>query len=105
MGREVRVLKAIDPLTGNVMWKHTYPNPNGAPATVGLSILTTASDLLISGDDRKNPILFRADEGRILWHHELNANESGGVITCLPAGKQYIVFGAGDSLYTWSLSE
>lgn len=103
IGRQVRVLKAIDPLTGNAVWQHAYSNLNNAPTTVGSSILTTASNLLVSGDDQKNVIIYNAGEGQILWHHELNANESGGIVTYLLDGKQYIVFGAGDSLYAWSL--
>ena len=105
IGRTVRVLQAIDPLTGNAAWQHAYPNLNDAPTTVGPSILTTASNLLISGDDQKNMIIFSADEGQILWHRELDANESGGIITYLLDGKQYIVFGAGGSLYAWSLHQ
>jgi alcohol dehydrogenase (cytochrome c) len=105
IGHAVRVLQAIDPLTGNAVWKHTYPNLGNAPNTVGPSILATASNLLISGDDQKNLIIFSADNGQVLWHHELDANESGGIITYLLDGKQYIVFGAGDSLYAWSLSK
>jgi acido-empty-quinoprotein group A len=105
IGRQVRVLQAIDPLKGDAVWKHAYPNVSGAPSTVGASILATASNLLISGDDQKNVIVFRADNGQILWHHELNANESGGIVTYLLDGKQYIVFGAGDSLYAWSLGK
>ena len=105
IGRAVRVLQAIDPLTGKAAWTHAYPNLNDAPTTVGPSILTTASNLVISGDDQKNLIIFSADQGKILWHHELRANESGGIITYLLDGKQYIVFGAGDSLYAWSLGK
>lgn len=105
IGRATRVLQAIDPLTGNAVWRHEYPNLNDSPTTVGPSILTTASNLLISGDDQKNVIIYSADKGQILWHHELNANESGGIITYLLDGKQYIVFGAGDSLYAWSLHQ
>jgi alcohol dehydrogenase (cytochrome c) len=105
IGRAVRVLKAIDPLTGSTAWKHPYPNLNDAPTTMGPSILTTASNLLISGDDQKNMIVFSADKGQILWHHELTANESGGIITYLLDGRQYIVFGAGDTLWAWSLGK
>jgi len=105
IGRAVRVLQAIDPLTGNAAWRHAYPSLNDAPTTVGPSILTTASNLVISGDDQKNMIIFSADKGEILWHHELNANESGGIITYLLDGKQYIVFGAGDSLWAWRLDK
>lgn len=103
IGRHLRVLKAIAPLTGTIAWQHSYPNLDNAPSTLGPSILTTASNLLITGDDQKNAIIYSADSGRVLWHHELTANESGGVITYLLDGKQYIVFGAGDTLYAWSL--
>jgi alcohol dehydrogenase (cytochrome c) len=105
IGRAQRVLQAIDPLTGNAAWTHAYPNLNNAPSTVGPSILTTASNLLITGDDQKNVIVYSADKGQALWHHEIGANESGGVITYKLDGKQYIVFGAGDSLYAWSLPQ
>jgi alcohol dehydrogenase (cytochrome c) len=105
IGPAVRVLQAIDPLTGNAIWRHAYPNLNNAPTTLGPSILTTESNLLISGDDQKNLIILSADKGQILWHHELNANESSGIITYLLDGKQYIVFAAGDSLYAWRLRE
>jgi outer membrane protein assembly factor BamB len=105
IGRAVRVLQAIDPLTASAVWRHAYPNLNNAPTTVGASILATASNLLISGDDQQNLIVFSADRGEILWHHQLNANESGGIITYLLDGKQYIVFGAGESLYAWSLRQ
>jgi acido-empty-quinoprotein group A len=103
IGRPQRVLKAIDPLTGNAVWTHAYPNLNNGPSTVGASILATASNLVISGDDQKNLIVYSADKGEILWHHEMSANESSGVITYMLDGKQYILFGAGDSLYAWSL--
>jgi acido-empty-quinoprotein group A len=105
IGPAVRVLQAIDPLTGNPAWRHAYPNMNDAPTTLGPSILATASNLIITGDDQKNMIIFSADRGQILWHHELEANESGGIITYLLDGKQYLVFGAGDSLYAWGLGK
>lgn len=105
IGHAIRVLKAIDPLTGNTAWTHPYPNLSDAPTTLGPSILTTASNLVITGDDQKNIIIFSADRGEILWHHEVEANESGGIITYMLDGKQYLVFGAGDSLYAWSLGK
>jgi alcohol dehydrogenase (cytochrome c) len=103
IGHSPRVLQAIDPLTGKAVWRHEYPNLNNAPTTLGPSILSTASNLVITGDDQKNAIIFSASKGEILWHHDLTANESGGIITYLLDGRQYIVFGAGDSLYALSL--
>lgn len=98
IGVSKRVLKAIDPLTGNVVWTHEYPNLNNAPTTLGPSILTTAGNLLITGDDQKSAIIYSADQGKILWHHDLPANESGGIITYMLDGRQWILFPAGDSL-------
>jgi acido-empty-quinoprotein group A len=105
IGVAKRVLKAIDPLTGNIVWAHEYPNLNNSPTTLGPSILTTASNLLITGDDQKSAIIYSADQGTILWHHDLPANESGGIITYTLDGKQWILLPAGDSLCAYSLSQ
>lgn len=103
IGHSERVLQAIEPLTGKTVWQHVYPNLNDAPTTVGPSILTTASNLVITGDDHGNLIFYSADSGQILGHRELGAPESGGIITYMLDGQQFVVFGAGDSLYAWSL--
>jgi acido-empty-quinoprotein group A len=103
IGISTRVLKAVDPLNGKLVWTHEYPNLNNAPGTLGSSILTTASNLLITGDDQKSLIIFSADKGQILWHKELGANESSGLITYMAGGKQWIVAGAGDTLYAFIL--
>jgi alcohol dehydrogenase (cytochrome c) len=103
IGLSKRVLKAIDPLTGNPVWTHEYPNLNNAPTTLGPSILTTASNLIITGDDQKNLILYSADKGQVLWHREMGANASNGLITYMLDGKQWILVGAGDTLYAYSL--
>src|SRR5271168_3949360 len=70
IGHSPRVLQAIDPLTGKAVWRHEYPNLNNAPTTLGPSILATASNLVITGDDQRNAIVFSAGKGQILWHHE-----------------------------------
>ena len=103
IGLSRRVLQAIDPLTGNSVWTHEYPNINNAPATVGPGILTTAGNLLVTGDDQKNLIIYSADTGKVLWHCEVTANESDGPITYMLDGKQWILVGAGDTLYAYSL--
>lgn len=105
VGHAVRYLMAINPLTGNPVWKHAYPNMNDAPTTVGPSLLTTATNLLVTGDDQKNLIIYSADTGKVLWHKEVGANESNGEITYMLDGKQWVLFGAGDSLYAYSLPQ
>jgi acido-empty-quinoprotein group A len=103
IGLTKRVLKALDPLTGDPVWTHEYPNMNAAPGTVGPSLLTTAGNLLVTGDDQKNLIIMSADKGKILWHKDLTANTSNGPITYMLDGKQWLLFAAGDSLYAYSL--
>ena len=105
IGHSRRVLQAIDPLTGAAVWKHEYPNLNNAPSTVGAGILTTAANLLITGDDQKNLIIYSADKGKVLWHHEGNADLSNGPITYMLDGKQWILFAAGDGLFAYSLNK
>jgi acido-empty-quinoprotein group A len=105
IGVSRHVLKAIDPLTGIPVWTHVYPNLNNAPSTVGASILTTAANLLITGDDQRNLIIYSADKGQILWHREVSSNQSNGLITYMLDGKQWILAGAGDSLYAYSLAK
>jgi alcohol dehydrogenase (cytochrome c) len=105
IGVSKRVLKAIDPLTGDAVWKHEYPNLNGAPTTVAPGMLTTASNLLVTGDDQKDLIVYGADKGEILWHQELGANVSNGPITYMLDGKQWLLVGAGDSLYAYALPD
>lgn len=103
IGKSTRVLKAIDPLTGNPAWTHEYPSVNNAPGTLGASILTTAGNLVLTGDDQKNVIIFSADKGTVLWHREMTANQSNGPITYMQDGKQCLLFAAGDTLYAYSL--
>ena len=81
------MLKAIDPLTGDAMWRHEYPNLNGAPTTLAAGMLTTASNLLVTGDDQKNLIVYSADKGRVvLWHQQLareSVSNASSRITCI----------------------
>jgi acido-empty-quinoprotein group A len=103
VGVSRRLLKAIDPITAKTVWSHEYPNINNAPGTVGPSMLTSAGDILITGDDQKNLIAYSASKGDILWHQAVSANESNGPITYLSGGKQWILIGAGDTLHAYTL--
>ena len=45
-----------------------------------------------------------AQTGKTLWHTTVGANQANGAITYKLDGKQYIVVGAGDSLYAFALA-
>ena len=93
------VLEAIDYRTGKICWSHDFPG--GGLAVSG--ILSTAGKLLFSGDPSGNLIAWEPATGRILWHFYLPAPVSNGPMTYELDGKQYLVVGAGDTLYAFAL--
>ncbi|MGC2659709.1 MAG: PQQ-binding-like beta-propeller repeat protein, partial [Bryobacteraceae bacterium] len=91
-------LRAVDYKTGKTVWKHHYPSGGGA-----IGMLTTAGKLLFTGDSSDHLIAFDPASGKILWHAGLTGNLSNGPETYMLDGRQYVVVGAGDSLYAFSV--
>ena len=46
----------------------------------------------------------RSGDGKILWHQRLTSSVSNGPSTWMFDGKQYIIVGAGDTLYALTLA-
>ncbi len=95
------LLEALDYKTGKVVWSHVYPTGNFGNA--GAGILTTAGKLLFTGDPASNLIAYDPATGRILWHFRAPSIVSNGPMTYQLDGKQYLVVGAGDTLYAFAL--
>jgi acido-empty-quinoprotein group A len=91
-------LRAIDYKTGKIKWQHPWPSPGGRSG-----ILTTAGGLLFVGDPGNNFVAFDAATGAIKWHAGLHGNVTNGPITYELDGVQYVVVGAGDTLYAFAL--
>ena len=91
-------LKAIDYRTGQVRWTHEYQR-GGANS----GILTTAGKLLFTGDPNGNFIAYDPGNGNILWHSHLPSAVSNAPMTYELDGKQYLIVGAGDSLYAFTV--
>lgn len=92
-------LEAIDYQTGKIRWSHVFPGRgSGTPG-----ILTTAGKLLFSGDPSGNLIAWNPADGQILWHFGLESPVSNGPMTYELDGRQYLVVGAGDTLYGFAL--
>jgi acido-empty-quinoprotein group A len=89
-------LRALDAKTGNLVWKRSTN-------TGAQGLLSTAGNLLFGGDGNGNFIAFNAKTGKPLWHAGLNVNHSNGPETWTLDGKQYVVVGAGDTLYAFVL--
>ncbi len=89
-------LRAFDVKTGNPVWRRTTN-------TGAQGLLSTAGNLLFGGDGNGNFIAFNSRTGKPLWHAGLNVNHSNGPSTWMLDGKQYVVVGAGDTLYAFVL--
>jgi alcohol dehydrogenase (cytochrome c) len=94
------MLQAIDYKTGKIVWSHKWPG-NGGGVRSGL--LSTAGKLLFAGDPNSNFLAMSAVTGEPLWHVGLPMTVSNAPITYELDGTQYVVVGAGDTLYGFAM--
>jgi alcohol dehydrogenase (cytochrome c) len=93
------LLQAIDYKTGKVAWSHKWTGST----SVRSGLLTTAGNLLFAGDASANFVAFDAAKGVPLWHAGLHASITNGPITYELDSAQFVVVGAGDTLYAFVL--
>jgi acido-empty-quinoprotein group A len=105
VGNLGRALKAIDYKTGKVRWSRpmalTAAGGGGAPT----GLLSTAGRLLFGNDGGGNFVAYNPADGKPLWHAGLGTNTTNGPQTYLLDGRQYVVVGAGDSLFAFALQQ
>jgi len=92
-------LLAIDVRTGKIKWKHEHETGVGGAGVAG-GVLTTAGHLLFTGDSG-NLEAFDPATGKIVWHQQLTNSLSNGPSTWMMDGKQYLIAGAGDTLFAF----
>lgn len=94
-------LYAIDWKTGDVKWQHKYPGMGWLGGTYG-GVLSTAGNVLFTGNPNGDFIAFDAKTGKILWHAP-----TGGITnspqTWMLEGKQYVVAAGSDTLWAFTL--
>jgi alcohol dehydrogenase (cytochrome c) len=93
------MLQALDYKTGKIKWSHRWDGSS----SVRSGLLSTAGNLLFAGDASSNFVAFNATTGEPLWHARLHTSITNGPITYEMDGMQYVVVGAGDSLYAFVL--
>ena len=98
-GYSENMVQAIDYRTGRIRWTHKWEGS-------GLSgLLSTAGNLLFSGDgSSSNFVALRATTGDPLWHANLGSSVSNGPITYELDGTQYVIVGAGDTLWAFVMN-
>ena len=92
-------LEAIDYRSGQIRWSHQFPGSGMASS----GLLSTGGQLLFSGDPSGNLIAWAPEKGTILWHIHLAKSVSNGPMTYELDGRQYLVVGAGNTLYALAL--
>ena len=90
-------VRALDPKTGEVKWEFKMGDVTDA------GILTTASDLLFTGNRDQYFYALDARSGKQLWKRYLGGLVAASPITYLVDGKQYVSIAAGHSLFTFGL--
>ena len=96
-GYNIPMLQAIDYQTGEIRWSHRWEGRG----RVRSGLLSTAGNLLFGGDTGNNLFAMDPRDGTLLWHAGLHTPMTNGPITYELDGIQYLVVGAGDSLYTF----
>ena len=92
------MLQAIDYKTGKIRWSHKWEGSG-----IRSGVLSTAGDLLFAGDPENNLIALNATTGQALWHANLGTAMSNAPMTYELDGTQYLVVGAGESLFAFAM--
>jgi PQQ-dependent dehydrogenase (methanol/ethanol family) len=82
-------VEARDPVTGKAKFSIRFPEP------VLASLLSTGGNLLFVPDTRGWLRAYDATTGKELWRHNDGAGHSGGIISYMAHGKQYIAVTVG----------
>jgi len=91
------MLEAIDYQTGRIKWSHPW---EGAANT---GLLSTAGNLIFTGAPGSSIEALNATTGEPLWHARLLSGVSAPPTTWELDGVQYLIVGAGDTLYAFNM--
>ena len=91
------VVRALNPATGEKVWDYKMRDVSDA------GILTTASNLLFSGNREGYFFALDAKTGKELWKCYLGSQVAAAPITYTVDGVQYVSIAAGHSLFTFGL--
>ena len=95
-------LLALDTKTGAIRWSHEHGREGGWGGMTG-GIMTTTGGLLFTGD-HNDLVAFDPATGKPLWRQRLPQAVSNGPSTWMLDGRQYVIAGAGDTLYVLTLA-
>jgi glucose dehydrogenase len=94
-GYSESLLVAMDYKTGKPRWTHKWEG------NVRAGVLSTGGNLVFTGGPSQDLVALNATTGAALWHARLNAGVSNGPISYELDGRQFIIVGAGDTLWAF----
>jgi len=94
-----RILRAIDIRSGAIKWELPQPGPGSSWG----GTLTTASGLVIFGEEGGALMAADADTGKPLWMFQTNHTWKASPMTYVFDGKQYVAVAAGSSIIAFGL--
>jgi alcohol dehydrogenase (cytochrome c) len=92
-------LKAINPKTGETAWQVKF-----ADLTEG-GVLTTAGDVVFTGNREGYFHAFDARDGKLLWKASLGGYIAAGPVSYSVDGRQYVAVAAGHGMFVFGLRE
>jgi alcohol dehydrogenase (cytochrome c) len=93
------MLEAIDYQTGKIKWSHPWEGGGNS------GLLSTAGNLIFTGAPGSFLEALNATTGEALWHAKLQAGVRVPPSTWELDGKQYVLVGASDTLYAFTLAK
>jgi alcohol dehydrogenase (cytochrome c) len=89
---------AVDYKTGKIRWSH-----KGESGGTRSGLMSTAGNLVFTGDGSNNLVALDATTGDALWHAKLGAPVGNGPISYELDGVQYVVVAPGDTLWAFAM--
>ncbi|MBM3764486.1 MAG: PQQ-dependent dehydrogenase, methanol/ethanol family [Acidobacteria bacterium] len=91
--------RALDPVTGKKIWEFRTAEVSES------GILTTASNVLFTGNREGHFMALDATNGKLLWRKYLSGMAASSPITFLVNGKQYVTVAIGQALFCFGLRD
>ena len=92
-------IRAISPLTGEIVWTHKLLTPPWA------GVMATAGGLVFGGTNEGNFFALDGATGKDLWHFPTGDKITANPISYGVDGKQYVAIVAGDVLISFGLEQ
>ncbi|MGB2712748.1 MAG: PQQ-binding-like beta-propeller repeat protein [Vicinamibacterales bacterium] len=94
-----KYLRALDVGTGKIVWEY----PQLGPSNSWGGLLSTASGLVLFGEDSGAFAAVDARSGKLLWHFPANASWTGSPMTYLAGGQQFVAIAGGGTVFAFGL--